>query len=116
MVDKEDSNEIVSKTGQLILNSIVELQAAHTILCTKQQEIESMLIKNNEMTAAIIEIIEATRAFWEFCQRWSLRITWAAKKSAVISGTIVVIYHALDVIGSHDVLALVKSFFTWGKK
>lgn len=94
--DKEFKDQIVAR--------VTSLEDGHI-------EIKRMIQVNNEMTENILFIIEATRAFWNFCLKVGKIIKWLAKTGTPIAIAITACYHALDAIASHDIGALFLKWF-----
>lgn len=90
-----------------------KIEASIKTLSSNQDEIKNTLDKNNEMTETLLAIFDGMQGFWRFCTKTSKVVVWLAKKGTVIGGAIVVFYHALDALLSHDILAAIR---TWRLK
>lgn len=93
-------------------DSIVTLQKGQISLAVGHQKIQDSLDKNNDMTETVLSIIENAKAFFSFCRKASKVIIWTAKQGTILTLAITALYHALDAIASHDLGALLKTWWT----
>lgn len=87
-----------------VVGEIIKLNAAH-------KEIQEILRKNTEVTESIYAIMQATKVFWNFMTRVGNCTTWIAKKGTILAVFIVSMAGAINVLLSHDMLNILRSFF-----
>lgn len=89
---------------EFVITNITELKKGHA-------EIKEELKKNNEMTAVILSIIEATKTFWNFCTKAARILTWVTKKGTIFAVFIVALSQAIEVILTHNIPELIRAIF-----
>lgn len=73
-----------------------------------QTGIQQALVRNNEMTEALLVIFNGTKTFWSFCTKTSKILLYIAKKGTIIALAVTAFYHAADAILHHDLISLLK--------